>query len=317
VTAALDARQYAALEQAANWCVRLNGDNTDTEAWQHWLQAAPENQWAWQQAERLQQRLQAMPTRVAGRALDLAAQQHRANRRSVLKGFALLLGGSSLGWAGYQQHRSSPWLAQHRTAVGERLTITLADGGQVQLNTNSALDVQYDNQQRLLILRQGEILIRTAADPQGRPFFVQTPHGTVRALGTRFSVRVSGEQTDVAVFEHKVQLSPTHGMPALLETGQQASFTAAQTQPEHPLADGQDAWSKGLLIANNKPLGEVIAELARYRHGWLRCDPAIANLRISGTFNLDNPKQALRAVASALPVRIEERTRYWVTLRAV
>lgn len=317
MTAALDARHYAALEQAANWYVRLSGDSADTEAWQRWLQASPENQWAWQQAERLQQRLQGMPSRLTGRTLELAARQQRSNRRSVLKGFAWLLGGASLGWAGYQQNRSSPWLAQYRTAVGERQTLTLADGGDVQLNTDSALDVQYDNQQRLLTLRQGEILIRTAADPQGRPFFVQTPQGRVRALGTRFSVRVNGEQTDVAVFEHVVELSPVHGRPVLLETGKQTSFTATTTQPEHPLAEAQDAWSKGLLIANNKPLGELLGELDRYRHGWLRCDPDVAALRISGTFNLDNPAQALRAVASALPVRVEERTRYWVTVRAL
>lgn len=317
MNAAIDARQHAALEQAAVWYVRLTGDSADTEAWQHWLQAAPENQWAWQQAERLQQRLQAMPTRLTGRTLDLAGRQQRVNRRSVLKGFALLLGGTSLGWTGYQKSRSSPWLAQHRTAVGERLTITLADGGEVQLNTDSALDVQYGNQQRLLILRQGEILIRTGADPQNRPFLVQTPQGTLRALGTRFSVRVNGEQTDVAVFEHAVELSPLHGRPVLLETGKQTSFTPTATQPEQPLAEAQDAWSKGLLLANNKPLGEVLSELDRYRHGWLRCDPTVANLRISGTFNLDNPAQALRAVTSALPVRLEERTRYWVTVRAL
>lgn len=320
MNAALDARQHAALEQAALWYVRLTGDNqsaSEKHAWQQWLQAAPENRWAWQQAERLQQRLQAMPTRLAGRTLDLAAQQHSAGRRSVLKGIALLLGSGSLGWAGYQHSRTSPWLAEHRTAVGERKSLTLADGSQVQLNTGSALDVHYDGQQRLLILRQGEILIRTASDPQGRPFQVQTPQGLVRVLGTRFSVRINDQRTDVAVFEHRVQLTPLHGQPVLLDNGKQASFSTTAAQPERPLKEAQDAWSKGLLIANNQPLGELLDELGRYRHGWLRCDPAVANLRISGTFNLDDSDQALRAVTSALPVRLEHRTRYWLTVRAL
>lgn len=316
----LDARQHAALEQAAQWYVRLTSESaaaSERTAWQSWLQAAPENRWAWQQAERLQQRLQAMPTRLAGRTLDLAAQQHSASRRNVLKGFTLLLGGSALGWSGYKEATEGPWLADYRSDVGQRLPVLLTDGGQLLLNTDSALDVRYDQRQRLIRLRQGEIMVTTAADAAGRPFYVQTPHGLIQALGTRFSVRLDGERTQVLVYEHQVRITPDHAQPVLLDAGQQGGFTRLGARPSEPLDAAQGAWSKGLLIANDQRLDRFVAELSRYRRGWLRCDPAIADLRISGTFRLDDSEQTLRAVASALPVRLEQRTRYWVTIRAL
>ncbi|MFD2980294.1 iron dicitrate transport regulator FecR, partial [Klebsiella pneumoniae] len=81
-----------------------------------------------------------------------------------------------------------------------------------------------------------------------------------------------------------------------------------------PTTPGQDAWSNGLLVANRQRLDDFLAELGRYRQGWLRCDPAIAGLRISGTFSIDDTDSALRALEASLPVQRLERTRYWVTV---
>lgn len=317
MNAALDARQLAALEQAAHWYVRLHGGASSADeqhAWQSWLDAEPLNGWAWQQAENLQQRLQRMPTRLTGRALDLAEHARHSDRRTVLKGITLLLGSSAMGWGSYQQAQRQHWLADFRSAVGQRLPLTLADGSQAQLNTDSALDVQYDAKQRLLALRQGEVMVNTVADPAGRPFVLRTPHGTIRALGTRFSVRLDGERTRVAVYEHQVMVTPLHGQPLLLGNGQQGLLTPASCSAS-ALDANQGAWTQGLLIANDQRLEDLLAELGRYRSGWLHCDPAITDLRISGTFRLDDTDQALRAVSSALPVRIEARTRYWISVR--
>ena len=55
----------------------------------------------------------------------------------------------------------------------------------------SAIDVRFDASERLLVLRAGEILVTTAHDPDParRPLRVQGRHGTVQALGTRFTLR--------------------------------------------------------------------------------------------------------------------------------
>jgi transmembrane sensor len=316
----VDPSQRQALEQAVQWYTLLQSGSAgpqDHLGWQHWLQQGAANQWAWQQIERLQQRLQGVPAAVAGRTLDLAGQAQHNSRRTVLKGVALLLGAGNLGWLGHQQMQSGAWLADYHTAVGERLPVTLADAGQLLLNTASAVDVRYDAQQRLIHLRQGEVMVTTAGDPAGRPFFVQTAHGRVQALGTRFSVRLLGDQTQVAVFEHQVRITPTHGQPLLLQPGQASRFSAGGATPAVPLAAEYDAWTQGLLVANEQRLGALVSELARYRSGWLRCDPAVAALRVSGTFPVDDTDKALRAISSVLPVSIVRRTRYWVTVSAL
>lgn len=314
---AISAEQMAALEQAAHWYTRLNAETAtqdDQLAWHTWLNAAPQHGWAWQQAERLQQRLQRVPGPLAERTLDLATRERRANRRGVLKGLVILVGGSSLGWGGYRQVRDGPWLADYHSRLGERRPVLLADGSRLLLNSDSAVDIRFDAQQRLVRLKQGEILITTSTDSLHRPFSVQTPQGLVRALGTRFSVREQGPDTLVSVFEHQVLITTTQGDTALLSAGQCCRFNAYGIQAPTVLDSASEAWSRGLLIANDQRLDTFIAELARYRRGWLRCDPAVAGLRISGTFEIDDSEQILRALAGSLPIRVVQRTRYWVTL---
>ncbi|WP_338746885.1 FecR domain-containing protein [Pseudomonas putida] len=315
-----DPRQREALEQAVQWYTLLQSGAArpqDHLGWQHWLQQGAANQWAWQQIEHLQQRLQGVPAAVAGRTLELAGQAQHNTRRSVLKGGALMLGSSSLGWLGVHQFENGAWLSDYHTAVGQRLPVALADGGQLMLNTDSSADVRYDAQQRLVHLRQGEVMVTTANDPGGRPFFVQTSHGRVQALGTRFSVRLLEGQTQVSVFEHQVRITPAHGHPLLLQPGQYCRFSAANAGPTRSLAAAQDAWTQGLLVANEQALGPLIDELARYRRGWLRCDPSAAGLRVSGTFPVDDTDKALRAIASVLPIDVVQRTRYWVSVNAL
>jgi transmembrane sensor len=101
----------------------------------------------------------------------------------------------------------------------------------------------------------------------------------------------------------------------ILRQGQQGSFSRQGPLTRRPLDANQDAWTHGLLVANEQRLDQVVAQLARYRQGWLRCAPSVSGLHVSGTFPLDDSDMALRALASSLPVRIEQRTRYWVTVQ--
>lgn len=314
----LDSRQMVAIKQAAHWFTKLQSEaasSADQSAWQQWLQACAENRWAWEQVQGLQQRLHGMPAGLTGRALSLADQPDK-NRRTLLKGLVLAASTGLVSYGSYRQTQTSGWLADYRTATGEQRTVVLPDGSQLQLNTASAVDLAYSASERRLVVREGEVLITTATDSAGRPFFVQTPQGLVQALGTRFSVRRTGERDHVAVFEHQVRITPFAGPPLILAAGNQCSFDRRQAGTVSPVTAGQDAWVKGVLVANDQRLDTFLAELGRYRAGWLRCDPAIAGLRISGAFALNDTDQALQALTTSLPVRVEQNTRYWVTVMA-
>ncbi|MNP71808.1 fec operon regulator FecR [compost metagenome] len=75
-------------------------------------------------------------------------------------------------------------------------------------------------------------------------------------------------------------------------------------------------WTDGVLSVQQMPLGEFCAELARYRPGLLRCAGDVAALKVSGTYQLNDTEQILQLLTRSLPVRVDYRTRYWVSVGA-
>lgn len=303
----------AVAEQAATWYVDLLDAPADTarqEAHQHWLAQSAEHRRAWARMERLQGRLEQAPAGLTRTTLNKA----RTSRRQVIKGLAVLLvaGGAGLSWRQSEQYQALT--AQYRTDTGEQRSLSLADGGALVLNTDSSVDVHYGASARQVILHQGEILVSTAPDPQGRPFIVHTRHGSVRALGTRFSVFSDDSHARVGVMENAVEIRPTDGgqMPLRLDAGQQADFTHNQAGKVHTLSPNAQAWQRGLLIASDWRLEDFLAELSRYRPGRLVCDEQVADLRLSGAFHLNDTDVVLENLANTLPVKLRYLTRYWV-----
>ncbi|MBB3103057.1 FecR domain-containing protein [Azomonas macrocytogenes] len=307
-------RQRAALRMAAHWYAVLGASTREEDrlAWHEWHAQAPENQWAWQRLENLQQQLQGLPGNLAFQTIS---SEWGRDRRTVLKGLVLLAGGSTLAWTARQNLPWQPWVADQRSAIGERRSLTLADGSRLHLNTASAVDIRFDAQQRLIELQAGEIQVETVPDP-ARPFLVATRDGLIRALGTRFTVRQRKAFTEVGVLQHAVAvtLKQTPQPDTLVQAGQCLAFDASHTQPLRPLDPLASEWTNGRLVIDGWRLADTLEELSRYRPGLLSCDSSIADLRLSGAYPLDDTDQALAAIVRALPVHIVSLTRYWVRL---
>jgi transmembrane sensor len=113
-----------------------------------------------------------------------------------------------------------------------------------------------------------------------------------------------------------VTASLASGDRVQVATGQQLLLHAG-TRPEILPARGtEDLWTRGIVVMNNEPLGELVAVLQNYRPGLLRVDDEAARIKVSGVFSLDDTDSTLRALARTQPVRISERTKYWVTISA-
>ncbi len=302
-------------EAAASWYVQFQAQPptpSERHAWQQWLNAEPSHQAAWNQMEQLQRSLGTLPPDLTRRALSTTQQ-----RRQVLKWMLLLGGTGYLGW-NVQQHTSlsSAW-ADYRTGVGERRRIALADGTQVDLNTHTSIDVTIDEHQRLIRLREGEVLIHTGKSGGQTPFYVETRQGRVQALGTRFTVRQLSGSTRVGVLQDRVSVSPADqpDHSQILSAGESVDFDRQQVGGNHPYRSTQAAWVDGQLIVLDARLGDVIDDLARYRPGVLQCDAASARLRVSGTFRLDSTDAVLANLQATLPIQVKYFTRYWVSVR--
>jgi transmembrane sensor len=303
-----------AIYEAAEWYARLRGEAASPaldQAWQAWLMADETHGRAWQRVEAVCGQFKRVPGQLSVPTLSALS-----SRRTVLRSLALFAVAGGSGLLAYRHGPWPEWRSDFRTATGERREVQLADGSLLMLNTRSAVDVAFDAGQRLIQLRAGEILISTRPDFQSppRPFRVRTEHGEVLALGTRFSVRVEEGATTVTVLEKAVEAGPRL-QPALrqrVEAGQQLRFGSMEAEPLRSADPAADSWVQGRLVAVDMPLERVLAELSRYRSGYLGCDPAVAELKVSGAFPLDDSEQALAALVASFPLRVERYTRYWI-----
>lgn len=306
---------YRVLQDAAQWFA-LHADGqlseADQQAWQLWLRQ-PEHAQAWRKVERISGQLQRLSSDNAGRAASGVLGQ-RSGRRSVLKALAITLGGGSLAWYGGRESFSA-WTAQQRTAVGERREIALEDGSPLWLNTDTALDIDFSTSLRALHLYRGEVLLDVRSDT--RPLALQCAAGEVRTPKARLSLRVEGGDSRVDVYSGEVALRPAGGMQTLrLQTGQFARFDSRGVLQLGLSDTSRQTWSTGMLTANERRLDDFLAELGRYRHGHLGCDPRVAGLKVVGAFPLADTDRVLDALAATLPVRVQRTLPWWVSVEA-
>lgn len=312
------AEERRAVAEAAAWFVRLQGQAGDAAVerrqWQQWRDADPAHAWAWQRVEQVCRQFRQVPGRVAAPAFASLA-----SRRQVLGSLVLLLSAGAVGLGAYRL--AVPELAgeRYRTARGERRELRLADGSSVTLNGGSDLRVVFDGTRRRLHLQAGEILVATHPDSHtpARPFSVGTPQGEVRALGTRFSIRLAPDHALVGVQEKAVELSPVQGPAQRLEAGQQSRLYAAAAARPEPAEAHLASWQQGYLVAVDMPLGRFLEELGRYHPGYLGCDDGVAGLRVFGAFPTDDLEESLDALLEVHPLRRRRLSRFWNRLEAV
>ena len=305
-------------QQAVQWWLTLRGAAPSARqkaAWQQWRAQNPAHEAAWQRIESVGQQMAGISLPLA--RATLAAPHGQRRRRSVQ-----LLAGLVVAGGSFSLLRQTPawraWAADEVAAVGEQRRLSLPDGGAIVLNTGSAINIRYGSAQRVVQLVRGEILVQTAADAQRRPFIVETALGSVRALGTRFTLRERDAGFSVEVLQGAVELTPARAAQATqrLNAGEQGMFTALQAHSMGAMDDAAGAWADGMLVAARMRLDDFLAELGRYRRGRLGCDPAVAHLLVSGAYPLADTDRVLAALTSALAVEVHFFSRYWVTVRA-
>lgn len=305
---------YQVLQAAAQWFAVLQSDSVsddDREAWRRWL-SDPEHARAWQRVEQISGRFEPLSRDPFGARASSLIQRRQPNRRQALKCLSVILGGGVLAVAGGAMPWRS-WTADERTAVGEVRDWSLPEGSHLWLNTDSAVDVALDGQVRQLSLYRGELLVQASNAP--RPLLLRTAEGSVKTHeAARFSVLQVDGRTQLSVFDGSVEVRPANGRARMALQGQQISFDAQHAEPERPVHMGRQAWVRGVLLADNLRLDEFLAELGRYRQGYLGCDPRIAGLRVVGAYPLADTERVLDVLASTLSLRVNRRMPWWVSL---
>lgn len=304
--------------KAIEWMVLLRSGEAgaaDRAAFEAWRASDPQHDVASRQLahalgpiRRLKQ--SGVSSSVMGRAVS------RASRRAALRSAFMVAGMSATaGLLGWQVVRQSDFIADESTGIAQRRESPLPDGGSLVLDARTAVDIATDaTHQRIVTLRRGRMLADTLATTAA--LVVRTPEVSIHASGARFVAQALEDQTKVTVIGGHVTAAIASGGRVEVATGDQL-LLAAGTQPQVAPARGtEDLWTQGIMVMNNEPLGDLVATLQNYRPGLLRVDDAAASIKVSGVFSLDDTDSTLRALARTQPVRVTERTKYWVTISA-
>jgi transmembrane sensor len=316
---------HQTLEQAAEWFALLRDGQASHEhkiAWRNWLEAKPEHKKAWLYVEKIShsfETLQQTPNPQSTADNLYHANQRLRQRRRLLSGLLSIAVIGSVGQLSWNRK----WLpdsvmainADYRTGVGQQRQIALADGSQLWLNTASAINIDYTAQHRRIELLHGEIYIETAKDP-GRSFVVDTTHGRLTALGTQFNVMSHPDDIELAVYEGAVAVQTLNHQQAELQAGERSRFNADQIQAKQHVITAQQAWRQGLLVAEDMTLQDLISELNRYHYGYIIIADEIAQLKVYGSFPVNETERALSMLTRVLPIQVRQVFPGWIKLES-
>lgn len=307
----------AILKEAAQWLTRFQSNTVDDGAhaeWLRWKGSSAEHTRAWEKAERLLGVLRTVPPELA-RSLD---RPPRLDRRRVVKAaLAVAFVGPAgwLGWRAFEQQTGGLMV----TSVGETRSLLLQPGMSLALNTDTELKLERSGEHRVLRLVRGELLLdtREASLSQNDAITVASADGWLRLRRARLNLRRLDGVSQASVIEGQAQLQlagQVSGLP--LHAGQQADFAQGRMLRVGlaTSASASGSWADGVLYADDMRLADFLDELARYRHGYVVCDPAVANLRISGVFQIKDTTRILSALQNTLPVQVSLRTPWWVSV---
>lgn len=301
------------ITEAADWLIRRQESpltKQEQEQFDSWHDQSKDHQKAWRMAQTLSRSFQSVPSGLGNTVL----KRSQKDRRQLIKLLSGLLVVPVTGVIAFKTLPVSNWTADLSTTTGEQKTQILADGSRIIMNTHTALNILFDDHLRQIYLIEGQIQISTAKDSLSRPFIVTTQYGQVEALGTVFQLNQLSDGIEVSVQQDTVEVTTLSGEKQLLQAGQKAVFSQYDISHPKPSHTADSAWVEGQLIVDDEKLSHVIHEISRYRHGWLRCSPDVANLKVSGVFQLHDTDTVLKNLANTLPISLVYRTPYWVTV---
>jgi transmembrane sensor len=313
-------------EEAADWFALMRGPERDErrEAFEAWLQQKPAHREAYGRVAETFNLGQALRYEDLSPQPDetpnlVLVQRPRAMMAPIVAALALTMfalawlvlrapAEPSTGGAGaVPREVFAPAIEPQRlvTKVGEIRPFELSDGSVATLDTDSVVTLRFDDSRRSMTLLKGRV--RFAVAHEARPFVVAAGGGSVTAVGTVFDVALAeGGRVAVRVLKGAVDVDPGHVIPRArkierLAPGETISFDNTRASGIGNSGGPADAkWPHGLRDFNGARLADVLADASRYATMSLHANHDVADLRISGTFRVDNARQVAANAAEVL-----------------
>lgn len=299
--------------RASDWLQRRdfwNWGEADQAALDAWLEESWANrvayyrlEAAWRRTDRLAALRKPFPaTQARTRTEKIVPFVIRAAAACALVGF--------VGWA--LTYKAAPQGKTYSTSIGGRETVMLADGSQIELNTDTSIRVLDRDGKRQVWLDKGEAFFQIIHD-RAHPFVVWTAGRQVTDLGTKFDVRQDASRLEVAVMEGRVSVGGTPSAPSqplLLIQGDVLVATAeAMSVIKKPTLkiSKELGWRRGMLVFDDVPLSQAISEFNRYgTRKLVAADDATARIPVSATFPTNGVDDFVQLARSVLGLHVEQ-----------
>jgi len=200
------------------------------------------------------------------------------------------------------------------TAVGQQQVQVLRDGTRVVLNTDTRIEVKYDERVRRVRLIRGEAWFDVSKRPSW-PFIVSVGDQEIRALGTSFIVRHDDVQDlSVILVDGRISVAPIakneaeqRQAPRILAPGERLVVSRHQAPAmDRPELSRITAWERGQVEFDETPLKDATIEMNRYSTVHVTVpDDEIAQLRIGGVFRAGDSDEFVKIVTAALGLRVD------------
>lgn len=317
----------AVRDEARTWLLHLfspQATDEDRERFTRWLNQSDAHRAAFKKAEQawrdigLADGVADMARDVAGdgarpdRAAVAPAGRRRVGRRVGLAAAVLVAAVAVVTWR--VAIHDPVEVVRHASGVAELKTVELPDGSTVTLGGASEIVTRFSRRRRGADLTRGTAYFQVTADP-ARVFDVTAARTRVRVVGTAFGVRRGGDSVRVSVTQGRVDVAdladtgtgPDDAVQRLVAGERVVASLDGSIGATTPFdVDADLAWLEGRLVYDGTPLGEVVADVNRYRvKKIVLADPALRDIGITTSFRVDQTDQMLAGLVATQPVIIE------------
>lgn len=213
-----------------------------------------------------------------------------------------------LGFVSRQPAPPATW--EVAAGEGARRHVRLADGSRIILNAGARVRLDR-NAPRAAELLGGEALFDIVHDPRAG-FRVSFDGGSVEDLGTRFTIGLAPRRTEIAVAEGAVAYRGG-GERVELRPGQRLTRIDGRVRLDRIAASGVGTWATPRLRYRNARLADVAADLSRVLDVPVEADPALADMRVTATIQLElDVERSMARLEPLLSIRAVRREGRWM-----
>ncbi|AOA57745.1 FecR family protein [Acinetobacter larvae] len=284
------------MQQAALWLVKMSSDDrtdADQEAFEQWLQQNPKHLKQLQALEKTLGNFYQLKQQNTPQAISNTLEQSFLwNGRSALLILFSTLMILAMSW---KVLPTQQWFADTKTTYDQWQEQLLSDHSEIKISGTTAYDIRFNQQQRLIDLYRGNILVDVAKDAQ-RPFIVKTKNAKITALGTRFIIHHYDDVTILTMLESKTKVEllgeNRDKHPAItVAAGQQLILNkqGVIAQTNVPTTLFEEAWQQHMLVVQDMPLSHVLGILKTYSSMGITFEAeSLQDVKVSATLPLND-----------------------------